>query len=259
MSDLIQFYDTCCRIGRSRAPVPPGNFKTASILAEKMEFHNITHAAVEHAVAMEFAPRLGHEELGKEISGFPQMKSALHFMPDVTSRVEKAYTDPEEILSTGAVLGRVDAKDFCQGLGDQACFAPVLEACQEISFPFVIDFRRQGDPSIFDFGICGRFPGIPFILEGMGGYPMHRTVWIMKEYENCYLSTVGRGEFNSLGLFDELGLISRIVFGSNWPQQSLGMAQGTVVFADTDDVNKRAVASGTFLKLTDAIGKKGGK
>jgi hypothetical protein len=257
-SGMVRFHDTCVRIGRSRAPDPPGNAKSAGDLVAAMQRHNIAAAAVEHAVAMEASPRLGHELLAKDIAGRDFLRPAWHLMPDVSRRTEVAVTDPAELLANRVALGRVDAKDFCNGIGDRACFAPVLDACAAARLPVFIDFRRQGDVATFDFGICERYADIPFVVEGFGGYPLHRVVWCLRTYANLHLSTVGFHLHNGVTFIcDELGA-ERLIFGSDWPASSMGMAQGSVLLAGINDTQRTAIAAGNYERLLSGIGRKAG-
>lgn len=250
----VSFFDTCVRVGRSRAPDPPGNARNVDDLRSNMDRLNICGAAVEHAVAMEASPRLGHELLGQEIAGAENLRPAWHLMPDIHPRIEKAVTDPDEILSCGVALGRVDAQDFCQGRGDEACFAPVLRACSSVHLPVFLDFRRQGDFTTFDFSICERWPDIPFVVEGFGGYPLHRIVWCLREYPNLHLSTVGFSVFRGVSLLSEVIGPERLIFGSNWPAQQATMAMGTVLFADVSETSRAMIARGNFERLLAGVG-----
>ena len=251
----IRFYDTCVRIGHSVAPDPPGNVAGVSDLLAVMERFNIAHAAVEHAVAREASPRLGHELLEQAVGEYDNLRPAWHLMPDISPRIEKAYTDPQEYLDHRVALGRVDAKDFCHGRGDQACFAPVLEACQHIHLPVFIDFRKQGDPVLFDFSICERYPGIPFVAEGFGGYPRHKLIWCLQNYPNLYLSTVGGEGFAIEAFLCEIVGPDRLIFGSNWPARSMGMSLGSVLFADVKPEVRHRFARGNFEALLARCGR----
>jgi hypothetical protein len=249
------FFDTCVRIGRPAAPEPPDNVATVGDLRAMMAQFNITGAAVEHAVAREASPRLGHAVLAEDLAGHANLRPAWHLMPAICPRIEHAYTDPAEYLTQRVALGRVDAKDFCHGRGDQACFAPVLEACAAIGLPVFIDFRRQGDPLVFDFDICARYPRIPFVAEGFGAYPRHKLIWCLREYPNLYLSTVGTEGFMLVEFLCETIGPDRLIFGSNWPARSVGMSLGTVLFADVGPAVRQQIASGNFLALLDRVGR----
>lgn len=251
---MLDFFDTCVRIGRSRAPDPPGNAKTVDDLLALMNRHHITGAAVEHAVAMEASPRLGHEQLAKDIKPHTELRPAWHLMPAVSDRIERAVTDPKELLDNRVALGRIDARDFCNGIGDRACFAPVLDACAAVHLPVCLDFRRQGDFASFDFGICERYPSIPFVIESFGGYPMHRILWCMREYRNLHLSTVGYQPFDGVKFMcQEIGA-DRVIYGSDWPAAAAGMAQGSVLLAGISQAERQAIAGGNFLRLLERIG-----
>jgi hypothetical protein len=253
-SEPVTFFDTCVRVGHSVAPDPPGNVARVEDLLAVMARFNIACAAVEHAVAREASPRLGHALLEEEIAGHSNLRPAWHLMPDISPRIEKAYTDPDQYLAQRVALGRIDAKDFCHGRGDQACFAPVLEACEAIHLPVFIDFRTQGDPVLFDFGICERFPGIPFVAEGFGGYPRHKLIWCLQNYPNLYLSTVGGEGFAIEALLCEIVGPDRLIFGSNWPARSIGMSLGSVLFAEVSADIRRRLAHGNFQALLDHVG-----
>jgi len=250
----IQFFDTCMRIGRSRAPEPPGCAPGAADALAVMQRHNIAGAAVEHAVAMEASPRLGHDLLDREIATSEQLRPAWHLMPAVSARIERATTDPQELLARRVALGRVDAKDFCQGAGDRACFGAVLDACAAVRLPVFVDFRRQGDALTFDFAICERYPRIPFVIEGFAGYPLHRVVWCLRNYPNLYLSTVGFALFRGVQFVCEEVGAGRMIFGSDWPASAIGLAQGSVLLAAVGDEERAAVAGGTFRRLLAGIG-----
>jgi len=255
----IQFVDTCVRIGNSRAPDPPGNARTVQDLCAMMRQYRIAQAVVEHAVAMEASPRLGHELLAAAIQPHPELRPAWHLMPYISNRIERAVTDPAEFIANRVGLGRIDAEDFLNGMGDKAGFAPVLQACEAIALPIFIDFRRKtGDLLMFDYGICERYPGIPFVIEAAGGYPFHRIMWCFRNYPNFHLSTVGLGEFNGVQFMcDEVGP-DRIIFGSNWPAANVGMGQGHVLLAGISGENRARIASGNFNRLLNHIGKKQG-
>ncbi|MBI5724859.1 MAG: amidohydrolase family protein [Planctomycetes bacterium] len=257
MADVMAFFDTCVRIGRSRAPEQAGFAPGVADLGAMMKRFNVCGAAVEHAVAFESSPRWGHDMLDRQIAGRPELRPAWHLMPDVSERIEKAVTDPDKFIRRKVALGRIDAKDFCNGSGDHACFAPVLRACQAVKLPVCLDFRRQGDFLTFDFGICGRWPEIPFVIEGFGGYPLHKLVWCLREYRNMHLSTAcaGPGGHQLVPLLIDMIGHDRIIFGSNWPNQSPGMAIGHVMLSGASDEAKRAIAGGNFRWLLEGIGK----
>jgi predicted TIM-barrel fold metal-dependent hydrolase len=174
-------------------------------------------------------------------------------MPAVSDRIERAVTDPRELLANRVALGRIDAKDFCNGIGDRACFAPVLDACAAVHLPVCLDFRRQGDFLSFDFGICERYPAIPFVIEGFGGYPMHRILWCMREYPNLHLSTVGYQPFDGVKFMCQEVGADRMIYGSDWPASAAGMAQGSVLLAGISQAERQAIAGGNFLRLLSGI------
>lgn len=254
MTKHIAFYDTCMRIGRTRTPkqnsVNPG---VPELLAAMERFH-ISEASVEHTVCIEASPRLGYPILENEIKEYSQLRPAWYLMPDVNPRIEKAVTDPQEFLDNRVTHGKIDALDFCNGKGDKACFAPVLEACASIHLPVFFDFRWQGDIMTFDFDVCGRYPDIPFVIEGKVDYPLHKILWYMKEYPNLHVSTVLMFGTQAVSLIGEAVGVDRIIFGSHWPALNMGVSLGTVLFADITPEDRQKVAGGNFRRLIKGIG-----
>ncbi len=254
MGEPLPFYDTCVRIGHSRAPDPPGNVAGVAELRAEMARLGIAASAVEHAVAREASPRLGHELLAEALADEPSLRPAWHFMPALSDRIERAYTDPAELLEADVALGRVDAQDFLAGGGDRACFAPVLEACSAIRLPVFLDFRSQGNVGSFDFDLCRRWPNVPFVIEGFGGYPLHRVVWCLREYPNLYLSTVRLAVFHAVPLLCDLVGPEKLIYGSNWPAETMGLSMGVVLLADVDPAIRRLVAGDNFRRLLGRVG-----
>lgn len=250
----MDFYDTSMRIGRTRAPVEPDGAPGVPELLDEMRRLGITGAAVEHAVAVEASPSLGHRMLTDALAGQPALRPAWRLMPDVSARIEAAVVDHRTLLAERVALARVDAKDFCHGHGDEACFAPVLAACQRVHLPVFLDFRQQGDLALFDFHVCSRWPGIPFVIEGCGGYPMHRLVWCLRNSPNLYVSTTGATGHNWLPLMAEVVGIRRVLFGSGWPDVPIGPAIGEIMLSGLGETDRALVAHGNFRRLLDGVG-----
>lgn len=254
----LTFYDTRAFVGRARAPVMADADAPVARLAEDLARHRIVGAAVGHAVAMEASPRIGHDLLDAELAGYEAtLRPAWHLMPDVDARVERAVLDPTELLERRVALGRITMGDFCGGRGHEAGFGPVLQACNTVSLPVFLDFTQEGGHGTFrtfDFAFLGLYPRVPFVVEGFGGYPLHRLMWLLREYPHVHLSTVGFSAYRGVELICETVGAERIVFGSGWPSHPIGMSQGTVAFAEVPSAVRAQMASGNFRRMLDGIG-----
>lgn len=247
----LPFYDTCCRVGRRRAP-EPWEGRTSADLLEHMRAYGIAEAAVEHYVAVEASPALGNRLLADELRGAPELHPAWHIMPRSSDRVEPAVSDPAELLDAGVVLARVDCQEFGDGL--TTGYEGTLEALSACRVPLAIDY--SGRFSFLDarLDVFGRYPDVPFIVEHFGGYPLHRLLWAMRHYPNLHLSTVGFTVHEGVDLVcDEIGP-ERVVFGSGWPTEPPGMTLGPVLLNGLDAAARRLVAGDNFRRLVERIG-----
>lgn len=257
-SPLLTFFDTNATVGRSRAPVMPDPDVSVERLLADHARHHITGAAVAHAVAMEASPRMGHQLLDEEIAAHGHLRPAWHLMPHVDNRIERGATDPGELIERRVALGRITMGDFCAGRGDEAGFGPVLDACNAVALPVFLDFTLEGGHDAFrssDFAFVARYPRIPFVIEGFGGYPLHRLMWLLHAHANVHVSTVGFSVYRGIELICDTVGPERVIFGSCWPRTPIGMAQGLVLFAEVPESARRLMASENFCTLLAGIGR----
>jgi len=248
----IEFFDTCLQVGRKRAPDPIGNYITLENLNQYLLKFNIKKALIEHAVSVEGSPYLGYKILKDKIKNYENFYLVYNFMPAVSNSIEKIVT-LNDLKDTKIIAGRIDAYDFCNGEGDKAMFSPILKLCNKLRLPLFIDFRKQGSFMNFDLTICEKYPKIPFIFENIGHYPFHKAFWALKNLKNFYISTVGFSVFNGIKFLKEEIGINKIIFGSNYPAQYIGISLGTVLFANISFEEKEQIARKNFENLIKKI------
>ncbi len=250
-SSRLPFFDTFCRVGRRRARGVGEPYSVEHLQAYRSAY-GIEDVAVEHAVAVEASPRLGNGMLREEIAGYAGLHAAWHLMPVTSPRIEPAVTDPAELLDARVVLTRVDVQEFGDGI--VMGYEPVLRALEACHVPLAIDFAGRQAFLNFDVSLFGRFPGLPFIVENFGGYPLHRLLWAMREFPNVHLSTAGFTLHCGPELIcGELGA-DRLIFGSGWPQVPAGMALGPVLLNGLSRADRCKVAGDNFRALMEGIG-----
>lgn len=247
----LAFFDTRCRVGRRRAREIGEPYSVEDLEAYRGTY-GIQGAAVEHAVAAEASPRLGNGMLREEIAGHAGLHAAWRLMPVSSPRIEPAVTDPAELVDAQVALTRVDVQEF--GDGVTTGYEPVLRALEACHVPLAVDFAGRFSFLTFDVAVFGRFPGLPFIVENFGGYPLHRLLWAMREFPNVYLSTAGFTLHCGPELVcGELGA-DRLLFGSGWPQVPPGLALGPVLLNGLGPAERRKVAGDNFRALMEGIG-----
>lgn len=247
----LPFFDTYCRIGRRRRRAPDEGYLLEH-LQQYRSTYGIPDAAVEHAVAAEASPALGNSLLADEIGGLEGLHPAWHFMPPVSDRIEPTLTGPEPLLEAGVVLSRVDAKEF--GDGVPTGYGPLLSILEACRMPLAIDMSGSAGLLGFDVTCFGKWPDIPFIIENVGAYPLHKLMWAMRTFGNVHLSTVGFTLHRGVDFVcDELGP-ERLIFGSGWPTAPPGMGLGPVLLNGLSAAARRKVAGDNFRTLAAHIG-----
>jgi predicted TIM-barrel fold metal-dependent hydrolase len=113
---------------------------------------------------------------------------------------------------------------------------------------------RRGEPPWRDvFGVCDNHPDLPVVLMEVQGRNNRTMYALLERFENLYLQTGGLTVHEGIEDICRRFGAERLVFGSGFPEKTLGAARLHVERARISEPERRLVAAGNLERLLAAI------
>ena len=245
--EQIKFFDCNVELGM-RAVIHPGSFYKTGDLLKKMEHNGITDALVYHTLAASYRPCDGNEILMKEIENIPNLHPAWVIMPHHTGEFPEPYVlyDSMKKNNVRAVRMFPSAQGYSMSEWNAGGLLSMLEEC---GVPLLI---HQSDISWDTINtMLTNHPKLKFILSlviftcGRNIYPL------LNKHKNLFIETIGFKIYEGIEDVCKKFGAERLIFGSGTPLYSGGGAVGMIMYADITEREKRMIASGNLISLTE--------
>uniref|UniRef100_UPI00262BE200 amidohydrolase family protein n=1 Tax=Haloactinopolyspora sp. TaxID=1966353 RepID=UPI00262BE200 len=160
--------------------------------------------------------------------------------------------------AAGVVMGRLhpstDASAHRFLLADWVV-GPLLDELAQAGIPLALDFhlfRRAEPPWQVLHELLRDHPELKVILMEIQGRNNRTLYPLLERHHNVYVQTAGFNVHRGIEDFVERFGAERMVFGSGYPERSMGAARFHLETADISAADKQRIAAGTLRSLLPA-------
>lgn len=227
---------------------------TASLLAE-MDRVGIAEAFVYHTLAREYDPAYGNDRLTAELAAEPRLHPVWTVLPAHT----REFPRPERLVTLlrdgGVRMVRMFPSAALHGHRfslQEWCAGELLDALEAAGVPLAIDFglfRRDEPPWADLFEVASRHPTLALVLVAMQNRNNRSLYPLLERFQQLHLATLGYNVHRGIEDVSRRFGAARIVFGSGYPQRSMGAARLQLDRAQLSEGERKLVASGNLRRL----------
>jgi len=246
----MKIIDVNCAIG---APLVSDRFTTAEGLLQWLDDYRIESALVHHAEAQR-EPHMANacmQRISAESQG--RIRACMALNPSLEDLGLPGEGDPVARLKTlrpSAVRVFPDTQKY-----PFTAFyaAPILEVCQQLHMPLIVDVTYNDLFLAMLPEICEKYPDVPLILPRFGHNRSRQYMPILKKLPNVYLD---------MSIMIDTGAIEEIcsrfgsehlLFGSGLPTYEPSGALALLYYAQIPQQEKENIAHANFERLEKAI------
>jgi len=256
VSDQLPFYDCNVSIGRP----PNGVYRacpSADELLREMDWAGIDRALVRHDLMSSQSPVVGNKALSEAIAAHPRLSGSWAILPPQTkelpqgdaffeamsdANIKALWAFPEEHRY---MLRRIVFGEFLDELADRRV---PLFLCRPPSASSNLDRYRL----IYD--LLSECPGLTVVAVGFGPWGDDRFFRPLVEAYPRFYYDISRYELDC-GLREYVNAYGaeRLLYGSNFPVNSMGGPRMMVACAGIDDDARALVAGGNLARLLGEV------
>jgi len=246
-----------CNVTYGASEVPPPRFaETPPELLEEMDYCGVQEALVRHAAQRDDSPLVGNRLLSEETRGFHRLHATWAVLPPQTGeqggvdafleamkqhRVQALWAFPAEhrFLMTRTTLG---------GLYDALVekhiplFLSMTESCGGISGWMLVE------------QVLATAPELTLVATDHGSWGDDRFFRpLLEAYGNLYVDTSRYELDGGLAALCRRYGPERLLFGTGYPQMSMGGPILTLASADVPQEDKAAIAGGNLRRILGGV------
>lgn len=243
----LNFFDCNCSVGRVARPHLL-DLSTAQDLLREMDTAGINEALVYHTVARDSFPPMGNSMLLEEIRDEKRLHPVWVVLPHHTNEMPTAKELVTEIKKNRVRAARIYPKlnRHSFSIADWSA-GELFEALEEANIPLILDMETLSWEQVET--ILSTFKNLPLIAATCT-YRNNRYIYpLLEKYSHFYIEL---SRFMGAGTIEDI--VSRfgsgsLLFGSNMPRYTGTAAVALITYAEIDESDKRAIASGNLRKL----------
>jgi predicted TIM-barrel fold metal-dependent hydrolase len=248
----LTYVDCFTMIGKRGMKDELSAWRTENLLDE-MDFCGINAALVTHGLCREYDPQYGNRMLLEEVKkssklipswsalphyckDFPKPKEFIKMMKDNNIRSVSLFPRSHNYTLNTMVCGELLTEFEANEIPVVLTFSRLLNGVQQSTFEEIDQ-------------ICSAFPDLKIILQSVWWNLTRDLVPFMYKHKNIFV------EFASLQanrviefLVEEFGA-DRLLFGTDFPDKSIGAAKSFIDYADISFEDRKKIAGENLLKL----------
>ena len=251
MSDETAYFDCNASFGRPRggiyAPCPE-----AHMLEAELDWVGVGNALVHHALMIGQSPVVGNAELARQIAGRPRLAGSWALLPPQTQElaIDRLFSDMSA-LNIRALWAFPEEHRY---LLNRVTFGPLLDEVAERRIPLFIPRKaggpRPGDTYHMLTQLLSEYPSLIVVLAAHGPWGEDRFFRpLLERFPGLYLD-ISRYELDG-GLAELVFRYgpNRLLYGSNFPHNSMGGPRLMLARAAVGDEARQAIAGGNLVRL----------
>jgi predicted TIM-barrel fold metal-dependent hydrolase len=252
----ITFFDANCQVGRYNFRVEGGPYALPDLLAD-MEEMRIDRRLVYHAMAKEYNPTIGNEQLARELAGHDSLAPCWGISTWITGEMPP----PADLIA--AMRQRdVRAVRFFRHFYDvpmaEWSLGALWTQLEVHRVPLFLDVgARWATMDTFDadavYALCHAHPNLPVILVKHRIRYNRQVYHLFEACPNLRMELSGYWHYRAVEELCARFGADRLLFGTNWPYMDSSFAIAMVMYAQVSEAEKAAIAGGNLQQLLEAV------
>lgn len=260
----LDFFDCNLYLGRPAMVHTCNEEVTPARLRAELDQLSIKGGLVTHVVAREYHPSVGNELLMTELAGHPEMAPCWVLLPHHTGEMPEPAALVDRLLKAGVRAARV-FPGIAGGAGHRYplhrhVVGELFTALERNRIPLLIDYilGRRDDVDWREMAdVCERHPNLPVVLVRSSGRSSRVLFPMMRALPNLHMEISFYHSHRGIeALADYVGP-ERILFGSNYPYNTLPSPVFRVAHSQISLEAKRLVAGGNLRRLLAGVQERG--
>jgi len=251
MKEKLRFFDCNCSIGRTGYPHLL-DISDVQGLKREMEIAGIEQALVYHSIARDAHPPLGNSLLLEKIKDRKEFHPVWVVIPHHTDEMDKPRQLLQEMKAKGIKAARMyPTRNHHSFSLSEWSSGELLSSLESARVPLILDIEIVSWEDV-QF-ILRSHPQLSLIISNCS-YRHNRFIYpLLEKNKNLYIEI---SRFMGAGAIEDL--VRRfgahpLLFGTNMPQYTGTAAVALLTYADIEDKEKQAIASGNLAKIIEEM------
>jgi hypothetical protein len=256
----LGFFDCNLYIGRPAMQRTCNQEVTVPSLRAELAELGVQEGLACHVLAREYHPSAGNELLLQALAGEPGLAPCWVLLPHHTGEMP----EPEPLVAQMLGRGVRAAKLFpaiAGGAGHRFQLhpyvaGPLLKELERYRVPLFVDYLlgRRDDVDWREVAeVCDRYPNLPVVLVRSSGRSNRMLIPMMKALPNLHMETSFYHTHRGLEALVDLVGPDRILFGSNYPYNTLPGPVFRVAHSQVAPEAKRMIAGENLRRLLAGV------
>jgi len=223
----------------------------AGQLIENMNHCGINKAVVWCRAMFDLDPETGNRQMVRELNGHEdRLIGTWTILPDITDRAFEIEPLLKGMRENGIKCLRAFPSQN-RYLLNEVTMGEQLEQIEALHIPLYLSIREGFE---YIYAVLKEFPRLTVIICDTGCWSSSRYIYpLLKKYENVYYETGGFQEVCGYEqVFARLGC-EKLLFGTDFPTNSMGCAKAALMMADIPDDCKEQIACRNILSLIGRV------
>lgn len=223
----------------------------AESLIDYMDACGIEKAVVWCRSMYDLAPDVGNKQMVQEIKKRPdRLIGSWTILPGITDKEFEAETFLKAMRKDGIKCVRAFPAQN-RYLLNEVTMGDQLAAFEELAIPLYLSIQEGFE---YIFSVLKEFPMLTVVISDTGCWSSSRYIYpLLHRYENVYYETGGFQEvFGYEQACSTIGC-ERLLFGTDFPTNSMGCAKAALMMANISDDCKEQIASGNLIRMIEGI------
>lgn len=232
------YIDSNCSLGRTstRDEKIPYDIKT---LTEDMKYYGIHQVLISSQEAREYSFTKGNRLLVEQTKNDPRLMASAVVIPGVEYELEEGFDYFDNLIHSGVCAFRFYPKQLRHGFSP-LYMKKIAQFMTDNSIPLIIDIPETDYTELAL--LLEAFPGLKILLC--------KTYWsderylfpLMDRFENLFFEISSNQANELLYTCKKHFGINRVLFGSDYPNKSIGAIKALIEYADITEAEKDMIA-----------------
>lgn len=248
----LSFFDSNCWIGRRAFP-EFNNLYSVDDLIEEIGFYGIERGVVTHTMSVDYDPKVGNEQVAKDIEGRDKLYGAMSLLPEGTGELGDIEEYIDKMLGRKMVMARLFPKSHGFSLNKWSADS-TLKVLEKRRLPLCLWHSETSWNEIYS--LCSSYPELPVIIEGTGRkiiYDNRLYYPILKSCPNLHLELHNLVNYLGVDKVVEHFGGERLIFGSYMPIQDPNTSIMQITYGDFANEEKVKIAGGNLDVMLESL------